>query len=260
MSTGSFINAMRRFYAIRGEVKEFRSDRGTNFIGAADALHMKVINVEDSETISILEDHRTVWKFNPPHASHMGGVWERLIGVARRILDNMLRNPANQNLTHEVLSTLMAEVSAIINARPIVSVSTDPNSPFILTPSVLLTQKTGTMTQHPVELDTKEMYRSQWKYVQILANTFWKRWKSDYLSTLQSRQKWESVNENLKVGDIILLHDRDVPRNQWPLGVVLRVFPSDDGLVRKVEVQVVRGDATIVYVRPVCEIVKLLSV
>ncbi|XP_062604470.1 uncharacterized protein LOC134266271 [Saccostrea cucullata] len=172
----------------------------------------------------------------------------------------MLRNPANQNLTHEVLSTLMAEVGAIINARPIVPVSTDPNSPFILTPSVLLTQKTGTMTQHPAELDTKEMYRSQWKYVQILANTFWKRWKSDYLSTLQSRQKWESVNENLKVDDIILLHDGDVPRNQWPLGVVLRVFPSDDGMVRKVEVQVVRGDAKTVYVRPVCEIVKLLSV
>ncbi|XP_062614646.1 uncharacterized protein K02A2.6-like [Saccostrea cucullata] len=64
----------------------------------------------------------------------------------------MLRNPANQNLTHEVLSTLMAEVSAIINTRPIVPVFTDPNSPFILTPLVLLTQKTGTMTQHPTEL------------------------------------------------------------------------------------------------------------
>ncbi|XP_062604471.1 uncharacterized protein LOC134266272 [Saccostrea cucullata] len=66
MSTGSFINAMRRFYAIRGEVKEFRSDRGTNFVGAADVLHMKVINVEDSETISMLEDHRTGWKIQSP--------------------------------------------------------------------------------------------------------------------------------------------------------------------------------------------------
>ncbi|XP_056006721.1 uncharacterized protein LOC130050536 [Ostrea edulis] len=48
MSTSSFINSLRRFYTIRGEVKEFRSDRGTNFVGSTDALQISVINVEDN--------------------------------------------------------------------------------------------------------------------------------------------------------------------------------------------------------------------
>ena len=117
-SASSFINSLRRFCAVRGEVKEFRSDRGTNFVGATDALQISAINVDDNHMKNFLKDNRTIWKFNPPYFSHMGGVWERLIGVARRILDNMLfHNFTHGQLTHEVLSTLMAEVSAIINSR-----------------------------------------------------------------------------------------------------------------------------------------------
>ncbi|KAJ8007561.1 hypothetical protein DPEC_G00095320 [Dallia pectoralis] len=82
------------------------------------------------------------WEFNPPHASPMGGSWERMIGLARRILDSMLLSQCSR-LTHEVLCTLMAEVSAIMNSRPLVPVSNDPEDPFILSPSMLLTQKVG---------------------------------------------------------------------------------------------------------------------
>lgn len=58
----------------------------------------------------------------------MGGVWERMIaGIARRILDLMLLKESKKNLTHDVLNTLMAEVSAIMNSRTIVPVSTDPS-------------------------------------------------------------------------------------------------------------------------------------
>ncbi|KAI4872908.1 hypothetical protein NFI96_015842 [Prochilodus magdalenae] len=59
-----------------------------------------------------------------PHSSHMGGVWERMIGVARRILDALLLLKKKAlHLTHEVLVTLMSEVMAIMNARPLVPVS-----------------------------------------------------------------------------------------------------------------------------------------
>ncbi len=74
LSSSSFINALRRFVAIRGDVNEFRSDRGTNFVGACDLLNMNAINVEDTQVQSFLSKSRTEWMFNPPHASHMGGV------------------------------------------------------------------------------------------------------------------------------------------------------------------------------------------
>jgi hypothetical protein len=49
MSSSSFINALRRITAIRGPIKIFRSDRGTNFIGATDQIGIKSINVEDTK-------------------------------------------------------------------------------------------------------------------------------------------------------------------------------------------------------------------
>lgn len=55
-----------------------------------------------------------------------------MIGVTRRILDAMLSDVSAKNLTHEVLTTFMAEVCAIVNARPIVPVTSDPESPHIL--------------------------------------------------------------------------------------------------------------------------------
>lgn len=55
------------------------------------------------------------WTFNPPHASHMGGSWEYMIGITRRILDSMFLLQKSC-LTHEVICTLMAEVTAIMKA------------------------------------------------------------------------------------------------------------------------------------------------
>ncbi len=105
----------------------------------------------------------------------MGGVWERMIGIARRILDAMLL--ANTRLTNEILTTLMAEIAAIINARPLVPISTDGEKTEIFTPAMLLTQKAYATSAPPGEFNIKDMYKSQWKQVQSLADTFWKRWK-----------------------------------------------------------------------------------
>lgn len=142
MSSSAFINALRRFVCVRGSVKEFCSDRGTNFVGALDALRIDSVCVEQGPVQDFLHKSGTIWKFNPPHASHMGGSWERMIGIARKILDTMLFQHKGQ-LTHEVLHTFMYEVSAIINSRPVTPISTDPDDPIIISPAMVLTQKTG---------------------------------------------------------------------------------------------------------------------
>lgn len=118
LSTSSFINALRRFTAIWGLTKRFRSDQRTNFVGACRELG---ITPGNAELQTYLKDQG--WDFNLPHSSHMGGAWERMIGVAWRILDGMLLKVHSPSLTHKVLITLIAEVVAIMNARPIVPVS-----------------------------------------------------------------------------------------------------------------------------------------
>ncbi|MES9882937.1 MAG: hypothetical protein ABW185_18875 [Sedimenticola sp.] len=258
LSSSSFINALRRFVAIRGEVKVFRSDCGTNFVGATDSLNIEALHVEVGPVKDYLYKTGTVWLFNSPHASHMGGAWERMIGVTRKILDSMLSDVTASGLTHEVLITLMAEVTAIINARPIVSVSSDPENPEILTPSTLLTQKSGNAPSLG-QFDLTDMYKAQWKRVQILADTFWCRWRREYLQTLQCRRKWHYESANLRCGDVVLLMDSDVCRNDWPVGAIINSIPSEDGKVRKAEVRVIRDGKPSIYTRPVTKMVLLVA-
>lgn len=144
----------------------------------------------------------------------MGGAWERMIGIAPRILDCMLLEQRKAHLTHEVLTTLMAEVAAIMNARPLIPVSSDPESPLILTPAMLLTLKTGSAPLPPSEsFEEADLIREEWKRVQGLAAMFWTRWKHEYLKTFQLRYKWQGKRPSLQVEDIVLLKDNQAKRN-----------------------------------------------
>lgn len=149
---------------------QFRSDRGTNFIGATQDLSINAEFVKKGPVGTFLSNSGTSWIFNPPHAFHMGGAWERLIGVSRRILDSMLLQNRVE-LTHDVLVTFMAEVSAIVKNRPLLPVSSDPESPSLLTPSILLTMKTSADIGPFPKFGPKDI-RAYWKRVQKLAEKF----------------------------------------------------------------------------------------
>ncbi|XP_037400651.1 uncharacterized protein LOC119265122 [Pygocentrus nattereri] len=254
MTTASFINGLRRFSAIRGPIKTIRSDQGTNFIGACKELKL---NTTDPELKTYLKDNKSTWIFNPPHSSHMGGVWERMIGIARRILDALLLKLNPSYLTHEILVTLMAEVTAIMNSRPLVSVSSDPEAPAVLTPSMLLTHKKDTLAAPSGDFDVNDLSNKHWRRVQALADAFWKRWRQEYLTTLQTKGKWNMEKPNLQVGDVVLLKDSQMKRTEWPTGLVVKTFPSRDNTVRKVEVKVVKHDIPRVYLRPILELILL---
>ena len=256
MDTSGCINALRCFFAIRGPAKQLISDCGTNFIGACKELGMSQ-NQPDATMQRYLNQQGCSWEFNPPHASHMGGSWERLIGVARRILDSMLLEQHNR-LTHEVLCTLMAEVTAIVNARPLIPVSNDPDDPFILSPSMLLTQKTG-VPPPPGDFTDKDLFTKQWRQVQALANRFWSRWSREYLPTLQCRKKWTKSYQNLQIGDVVLLKDSQATRNNWPMATITKAFPGEDGRVRKVELRTTNQGHSKTFFRPVSEVVLLLT-
>ncbi|XP_059839638.1 uncharacterized protein LOC132401639 [Hypanus sabinus] len=160
-------------------------------------------------------------------------------------------------LAHEVLCTLMAEVTAIINAQSFLPVSSDPENPFILSPSTLLTQKAGAPPP-PGDFSDKDLYTKQWRQVQALANQFWSRWRQKYLHSLQQRQKWTEPRRNLQVEDLVLLRDKQIARNSWPMARITATFPSEDGHVRKIELKTTdQGDVKI-YQGPVTEVILLL--
>ena len=232
LETDTFINALRRFISRRGQVKLIRSDNGSNFVGAEKEMKeaLKAWNDNASE---FLQQKEIEWKFNPPGASHHGGVWERLIRSARKILLNLANS---QTLTDDSLRTLLAEAESIMNSRPLTRVSTDPNDLRCITPNDLLLLKNhGTVA--PGLFDVADNYvRRRWRQVQYLADQFWKRWTKEYLPLLQTRQKWIQPHRNLQVNDVVLLVDPTLPRGLWPLARVEEVYPDTEGRVRSAKV------------------------
>lgn len=64
------------------------------------------------------------WQFNPPAGSHFGGVRERLIRSARKAMNSVIREHV---LDDDGFHTLMCEIEMILNDRPIIMNSNDPN-------------------------------------------------------------------------------------------------------------------------------------
>lgn len=117
LSTDGFINAVLRFVGRRGPPRVIYSDNGTNFRGAELDVVKALKAWEQEKVQSTLTQRGVEWKFNPPAASHQGGVWERVI---RRILHSLVgEGPLND----ETLRTLLVEVEKILNDRPRTSVS-----------------------------------------------------------------------------------------------------------------------------------------
>ncbi|KAI8513813.1 hypothetical protein Bbelb_081370 [Branchiostoma belcheri] len=234
LDTDSCIDALRRFIARRGQVKQIWSDNGTNLVGAKAELKKEIARWNQDKIKDTLLQKEVDWKFSPPKGSHFGGVWERQIRTIRQVLNAIMKkNP----LDDEGLHTLLCEAESIVNGRPITAVNNEVDDLEALTPNRLLTMKMKTSL--PPNLTSKnDLYaRRRWKQVQYLADLFWKRWSQEYFTSLQERQKWGKQRQNLAVGDIVLLKDETSPRSCWPLGRVLEVTHHSDGLVRRVKVK-----------------------
>ncbi|XP_078698382.1 uncharacterized protein LOC144925949 [Branchiostoma floridae x Branchiostoma belcheri] len=234
LDTDSCIDALRRFIARRGQVKQIWSDNGTNLVGAKAELKKEIAGWNQDKIKDTLLQKEVDWKFSPPKGSHFGGVWERQIRTIRQVLNAIMKKSP---LDDEGLHTLLCETESIVNGRPITAVNNEVDDLEALTPNRLLTMKMKTSL--PPNLTSKDdMYaRRRWKQVQYLADLFWRRWSKEYLTSLQERQKWSKQRRNLAVGDVVILKEEQCPRGTWPLGRVIEVMPGNRGLVRRVKVK-----------------------
>ena len=256
MDTSSFINAFRRIICRRGPMDIIRSDCGSNFIGAINELRSPDNPVDVGVVIKFLAERNCRWILNPPHASHYGGVWERMIGIVRRILDAMFLSHKEQ-LTDDILTTFLAEAAYSVNSRPISVVSPDAADPIPVCPNDLLTGKQTTGTYDPersTDFVRKDLYGlRRWRCTQYLADQFWRRWRREYLNEQQRQEKWLEPIRTPPVGDIVLV-DEDTHRRQWPMGRISRVVVSEDGLTRSVYVKTQNYE----YFRPASRTVLLV--
>ncbi|KAA0201461.1 hypothetical protein HAZT_HAZT007456, partial [Hyalella azteca] len=96
--------------------------------------------------------------------------------------------------------------------------------------------------------------------IRYLADQFWTRWRDEQIDNLRHRRKWKSKRRNIKEGDIVLVKDKCLKRNDWPIGRVTAVKTSRDGLVRSAFIDILtRGVNRRIksFERPICNLVFL---
>ncbi|KAK3727758.1 hypothetical protein QZH41_005217 [Actinostola sp. cb2023] len=132
--------------------------------------------------------------------------------TVRRIMNTCLPcRRQNQLLDEETLLTTLCEVEKIINDRPLTPLSNDPKDMEVLTPSSLLLLRQNHSVP-PCDVGDSIKLKERWKLAQQLADSFWKRWISEYLPTLQEKQKWLRRQRNMSVGDLVLIKDDNIQR------------------------------------------------
>lgn len=240
LSTEAFLASLKRFVARRGKPQEIFSDQGTNFIGADRELKRNMIKISSDEKLhKYLSDENIRWNFNPPAAPHFGGLWESGI---KQMKGHLKRTIGIQILTNEEFTTLITQIEACLNSRPLVAQSSDPNDLSPLTPGHFLIGTALTAIPEPQTTRTNYSHAERWKLTQGLFQSFWKRWSTDYLSQLQQRPKWVKAKPNLQENDLVLIKDDNLPPLRWKLGRIIESYPGPDGRVRVVKLKTAMGE------------------
>lgn len=254
LSTESFLMTLKRFIARRGNVSVVYSDNATNFLGARNQL-LELRNFFRKQGTSdaikdFLSKNEIDFRFIPPRSPHWGGLWESAIKSAKF---HIARVVGNATLTFEEFSTVMAQIEAVLNSRPISPLSSDPNDFGCLTPGHFLIGCPITAYPEKDVANIPENRLSLFQRISQMQQRFWNRWSVDYLNLLQNRPKWLRQQPNVKTDDLVLLKEDNVPPLKWSLARVAEAIPGRDGKVRVVKLKTSLGEFT----RPITKVCPL---
>ena len=256
LSTEAFIACLRRFISRRGKPVLIWSDHGSNFVGASRELKEMINFLEDQATQKCISEFCSKqgiqWKFIPERAPHFGGLWEAAV---KSMKTHLRRIVGTVNLRFEELYTVLTQIEACLNSRPLASLPNDDDGVEVLTPGHFLVGKPLEALPDPSESYHSMSTLSRWHLCQVLVRNFWRRWSDEYLQSLRRYYKNHETCRNLQVGDVVVLREDNTPPTRWPLARVMETYPGVDGLVRAVKVKTSSG----VYTRPIVKMAVLVS-
>ncbi|GFX98937.1 integrase catalytic domain-containing protein [Trichonephila clavipes] len=207
-------------YPDEGKPTNMFSDNATNFKGASSYLKEQLKLIKFVEVQNFVTQESITWHFIPPTAPHIGGLWEAGIKSTKQLLIKTMKSAV---LNFEELVTLVTQIEACLNSRPLTPLSNDPQDLQPLTPGHFLIG--APMASFPEEVPSQPAcLKKRWNLIQHLRSQFWRRWHLEYLNQLQQRTKWNKPRRNLKVNDMVLVKEDNLPPLQWSLGRVVQVF------------------------------------
>lgn len=229
LTATTFLRNFRRFAARRGTPSLVITDNAKTFKSAS-----KIIQeiAEDAEVRKYFTHAGIKWEFNLEKAPWWGGIFERMIKSAKRCLRKVI---GKNCLFYDELLTLIVEVEAVLNSRPLTYVSSEEvEEP--LTPSHLLVGhrilSLPDPSPEPSDPDyTPEELVHKMDQLSSTLRHFWNRWKKEYLLELREFHRLKVNNGsayNVSIGDIVTIYDDSHPRGLWRLGRVTDLIPWVD--------------------------------
>lgn len=236
MTSESFISTLKRFFARRGKSARIYSDNAQTFVGANREIKRlaESANTPDDKLNQFLVSEEITWKFLPPRAPNFGGLWEA--GV-KSFKYHMKRVVGNMKLTYEEFLTITVQIECMLNSRPLVPLSTDDVEVEVLTPAHFLIGREMNAILEPDLTNLNENRLNCWQRVTKSVQLIWKKWSQDYLSSLQERNKWKFIKNDVKEGHVVVIKEDNLPPSKWMLGVISKVVLGKDQRVRVVEVK-----------------------
>lgn len=252
-TSNAFIAALKRLIARRGQIQEMISDNGRNFVGANNYL-TELFKIQNEHSDNYAREFNLKWRFNPPGAPHHGGIFEAAV---KSMKHHLIRVIGTQTLTFEEYATILCQVEACLNSRPIAALNDDATNALVLTPAHFLLGKPLVALPEVEDLtQVPENRLNRWQLTQQMIQHFWKRWKDEYVLTLIQRNKWNGQTRNIQVGDIVIVQNEVIEPLKWWTSIVTRTFPGKDQLVRTVEIK----HLTNLYIRPITKLAVLIPV
>ncbi|XP_044764422.1 uncharacterized protein LOC123320987 [Coccinella septempunctata] len=236
----SFLLALKRFVSRRGRPSVICSDNGTNFKAASqDLIELgKFISNNKDELEEFFNRNEFNWKFIPPYSPHFGGLWEAGVKRMKYHLRSVTRNLI---LTFEQLDTLLIEIEAILNSRPLSPLSDSSHDLLPLKPQHFLIGRSSAYFQEPDLSHLSVNRMSLFQHLTQVKQHIWRRWSKEYVSELQQRTKWKSNHEALKVNSLVLLKEDNTPVMQWKLGRIEAIHTGADGVPRVASIRTQNG-------------------
>ncbi|XP_062556793.1 uncharacterized protein LOC134221620 [Armigeres subalbatus] len=245
LTSAAFLAALQRFVGRRGCPEKLISDNATNFRGADSELHELFKLFQSQQYKNKIHHFCTAreiqWSFIPPRSPNFGGVWEAGVKAAKSHLKIVL---CEASLNYEEMTTVLVQVEAILNSRPMTQVSNDANDFNALTPGHFLVGRELTAVPEPSYDNVRVSSLSRWQHLQKLKQDFWSRWSTEYLSELQPRSKWYKNKLTIRPDMLVVLREDNVAPQMWRLGRIVEVTPGADGLVRVVKIRTANGEVT----------------
>ncbi len=230
LSVDAFLLALTRASSRGVHPHTVLSDNGGNFV-SADRLLRQLWEALPQQQLMQKAPH-IQWRFNPPYASHYGGVFERLIRAAKEALYHVL--PSTVSLSLEQLYTSFAVVEAILNSRPLTYVSNDPMDLVPLTPNHFLYGASSLPLFFP---EANTSLAKRWSSLQQWTVSFQQAFAKQVRPHLQLATKKRAAGRDLQVGDVVTFFMPSASPS-WQLARIERVFPGQDKRVRTVELRV----------------------